>query len=268
MKEGPLVAFTVLAQMAVGAFLTLAALELWGGPFSADSAAQGLANGILVAIGALMAVALAVSLLHLGSPAVAWRTIGNLRGSWLSREVALAIAFAACGAAFAALRATGRGAPGVRAVLASATALLGVALVYAMSRIYRVRTVPAWNSPLTTAAFFANTLLLGTLGVGAGLALAPGLPAALLAAPLRGIAVAAAAGFAAAGLAAALGARGRGGLDRTRRILLLVGLALVAGPLLGAAHAPTLLVAAFAVALAVEALGRYLFYLEGLRRPL
>lgn len=268
MKESPLVAFTVLAQMAVGAFLTLAALELWGGPFSADSAAQSLANGILLAIGAVMAVALALSLLHLGSPAVAWRTIGNLRRSWLSREVALAIAFAACGAAFAALRATERGAPGLRAVLASATALSGVALVYAMSRIYRVRTVPAWNSPLTTASFFTTTLLLGTLGVGAALALAPGVPAPVLAAPLRGIAGAAAVGFAAATLVAALAARGRGILDRTRRVLLLAGLALVAAALLGTGHAPTILVAAFGVALAVETLGRHLFYLEGLRRPL
>ncbi len=268
MKEGPLVAFTVLSQMAVGAFLTLAALELWGGPLAADPAARGLASGILLAIGAVTVAALAVSLLHLGSPAVAWRTIGNLRSSWLSREVALAIAFAACGAAFAALRATERGAPGLRAVLASATALSGVALVYAMSRIYRVRTVPAWNSPLTTASFFATTLLLGTLGVGAGLALAPDVPAALLAAPLRGIAGVAAVGFAAAGLVAALAARGRGILDLTRRALLLVGLALVAEALLGAGHAPAMLAAAFAVALAAEALGRHLFYLEGLRRPL
>jgi anaerobic dimethyl sulfoxide reductase subunit C len=268
MKEGPLVAFTVLAQMAVGAFLTLAALELWGGPFSADSAARGFASWILVAIGAVTVAALAVSLLHLGSPAVAWRTIGNVRRSWLSREVALAIAFTACGAAFAALRATERGATGLRASLAGTTALLGVALVYAMSRIYRVRTVPAWNSLLTTAAFFATTVLLGTLGVGAGLALAPGLPAALLAAPLRAIAGAAAAGFAAAGLVAALAARGRGNLDRMRLVLLLVGLALVAGALLGAGHTPAMLVAAFAVALAVEALGRHLFYVEGLRRPL
>jgi anaerobic dimethyl sulfoxide reductase subunit C (anchor subunit) len=268
MKEGPLVAFTVLAQMAVGAFLTLGALELWGGLFSADPATQALGNGILVAIGAVTAVALAASLLHLGSPAVAWRTIGNLRGSWLSREVALAVAFAACGAAFAALRGMERGGPGLRAVLAGATALSGVALVYAMSRIYRVRTVPAWNSPLTTASFFATTLLLGALGVGAGLALAPGLPASLLAAPLRGIAGAAAVGFTVAGLAATLAARGRGVLDRTRRVLLLVGLALVAAPLLGAGHAPAMLVAAFAVALAVETLGRYKFYLDGLRRPL
>jgi DMSO reductase anchor subunit len=262
--ERPLVAFTLLAQMAVGAFLTLGALELRGGALSGDPAARALTNGILIAIGPVVAAALAASLLHLGSPAGAWRVIVNVRSSWLSREVLLAILFAVCGAAFATLRALGHGPRGLRTLLAVATALSGVALVYAMAQVYRVRTVPAWDTPLTTTSFFATTLLLGTLGVGSALVLFPGVPDALLPGPLRWIAVAAAAGF-----AAELAARGRGTLHGVRRILLLVGLALSVGLLLGAGHAPALLlVASFAVALAVEMLGRYSFYVDGLQRPL
>ncbi len=263
MTERPLVAFTLLAQAAVGAFLTLGALDLWGGALPGEPAARALTDGVLVAIGPVMAAALLASLLHLGSPNRAWRAVRNLRASWLSREVALALAFTACGGAFAWLRANGHVAGGLRSPLAALTALVGVALVYAMARVYRVRTVPAWDTPLTTIGFFATALLLGTLGVGAGLVLLPGIPDVLVTGPLHWLALAAAAGF-----GARLAGPGRGTMHGVRRLLLLVGLALTIGLLVSAGRAGALLVAAFAVALAAETLGRYLFYVEGARRPL
>ena len=263
MTERPLVAFTLLAQMAVGVFLTLLALDLWDGALAAEPAAWALTNGVLLAIGPVMAVALAASLLHLGSPAGAWRAIVNVRSSWLSREVVLAIAFAACGAAFAVLRMSGHGPSGLATLLAVATALSGVGLVYAMARVYRVRTVPAWDTPLTTISFFAATVLLGSLAVGTALVLLPGTSGAPISGPLRWIGLAAAAGF-----GAELAALRRGPLHGARRILLLLGLALSAGLLLGAGRASALLAASFAVAVAAETLSRYLFYVEGLRKPL
>ena len=51
--------------------------------------------------------------------------------------------------------------------LGVATALLGLALVGAMSRIYMLRTVPAWNSVATPISFVATALLLGALGLAA-----------------------------------------------------------------------------------------------------
>jgi anaerobic dimethyl sulfoxide reductase subunit C (anchor subunit) len=261
--ERPLVAFTLLSQTAVGAFLTLGALDVWGGALAGQPAAEALTNGVLLAIGPVMAGALAASLLHLGTPAGAWRALRNVRSSWLSREVLLALVFALTGAAFAGLRATGRGAADLRTAFAAAAGLSGVALVYAMARVYRIRTVPAWDTPLTEISFFATALLLGTLGVGTGLVLLPGVPDALVVRPLQWIALAAAAGF-----GAELAAQGRGPLHGLRRILLLAGLALCVGLLLSAARATALLVAAFALALAAQALGRYLFYVDGLRRDL
>jgi DMSO reductase anchor subunit len=261
--ERPLVAFTLLAQMAVGAFLTLGALDLWGGPLPGEPAAQVLTTGVLVAIGPVMAAALGASLLHLGSPAGAWRALRNVRTSWLSREVVLAVVFAVGGAAFAFLRAGARGPAGLRTALAAVTAVCGVALVYAMARVYRIRTVPAWDTPLTTVSFFATAVLLGALGVGAGLVLLPGIPGVLVTGPLHWIALAAAAGF-----GAELAATGRGTLHGVRRVLLLSGLALAIGLLLTQGRAAALVVAAFAAALAAQALGRYLFYTEGPRRPL
>ncbi len=263
MSERPLVAFTVLAQTAVGTLLTLVALETWSGALSGDPAARVLVLGVLLAVVLVMVSALAVSLLHLGSPSTAWRAIANLRSSWLSREVLAAILFSACGAAFAALRASGRGPDRLRITLATATALSGVVLVYAMARVYRIRTVPAWNTPLTTASFFATTALLGTLPVGVALVLLPGVPAERISLPLRFIALAAAAVF-----GARLLARRRGALRGIRRILPLLGLALSLAMLVGAGRPPALPIAAFAVAVATETLGRYLFYSDGLRKPL
>ncbi len=258
MSERPLVAFTLLAQAAVGAFLVLGALDV-AAALGAPAVPRSQVDAVLLAIGLAVVLALAAAPLHLGSPAAAWRAVANLRTSWLSREVLLALVFAVAGAAFAVARLSARGPAGLRPVLAAATALAGTALVYAMARVYRLRTVPAWDSPRTTVSFFAAAALLGALGVGAALVLLPRVPGASLAAPLRAIALAAAAAF-----AVELALPRPGPLHRVRAALQGTGLALA----LGALALPGLLVAAFAVALASETIGRYLFYVEGSRKLL
>jgi len=263
MNERPLVAFTLLAQMAVGAFLTLGALDVWAGGLTGQPSAQDLTNGALLATGPVVAAALLASLLHLGAPRNAWRSLANLRSSWLSREILFALAFAGLGGLFAALRWSGAGAPALRSGLALAAGLCGVALVYAMAGVYRLRTVKSWDTPLTAVSFFATTLLLGSLAVGTGLALLPDVPDALVTGPLRAIAVVSAGCF-----GAEFAAAGRGTLHGIRRLLLLVGLALCVVLLLSAGRATALVVLAFGVALAAQVLGRYLFYVTGWRRSL
>ena len=263
MRERPLVAFTLLAQAAIGAFLTLGALDAWAGGLAGAPGVRALTDGVLLAIGPVMAAALAVSLLHLASPLGAWRALANLRTSWLSREILLALLFTAAAALCAILRMTGRRDTGLGTALAAFAGLSGVGLLYAMVRVYRLRTVPGWDTPVTAIAFCASALLLGTLGVAAGLVLVPGVPAQLAAGPLRALSLAAAAGF-----GAELAVPGRGGRHGIRRMLLLAGLACCVAFLLGAGRPGALLVAAFAAALAAEGLGRYLFYVEGPRRAL
>jgi DMSO reductase anchor subunit len=263
MNERPLVAFTLLSQTAVGAFLTLGALDVWADTLAGEAAARALTNGLLLAIGPVVGVAMLSSLLHLGSPRNAWRSAANLRTSWLSREIVCAGLFAGSGAAFAALRWSGVGPEGLRTLLALAGAVSGVALVYAMARVYRLRTVPRWDTPLTTVSFFATALLLGPLAVGTGLVLLPGLPVELVRGPLHWIALVAAAGF-----GAEIAATGRGTLHGVRRFLLVAGVALCVVLLLSGARFAPALVATFAVALAAQVLGRYLFYVDGLRRAL
>lgn len=263
MNERPLVAFTLLVQLAVGAFLTLGALDVWAGGLTGQPSAQALANGALLATGPVVAAALLASLLHLGTPRNAWRSLANLRSSWLSREILFALAFAGLGGLFAALRWSGAGGPALRSGVALAAGLCGVTLVYAMARVYRLRTVRSWDTPLTAVSFFATTLLLGSLSVGTGLALLPDVPGALVTGPLRAIAVVAAGCF-----GAEFAAAGGGTLLGIRRLLLLVGLALCVVLQLSAGRVTALVVLAFGVALAAQVLGRYLFYVTGLRRSL
>ncbi len=263
MTERPLVTFTLLTQMAVGAFLTLGALDAWAGGLTGQATAHALTNGALLAIGPVVGAALLASLFHLGSPRNAWRTLANLRSSWLSREILLALLFAVLGGLFAVLRASGAGSPAFRARLAIAAAVAGVALVYAMARVYRLRTVRRWDTPLTAVSFFATALLLGSLGVGTGFVLLPDVPDALVVGPLHVIAVVAAGCF-----GAEVAAEGSGTLHGIRRLLLLLGIVLCVVLLLSAGRATALVVAAFLVALAAQVLGRYLFYVTGLQRSL
>jgi anaerobic dimethyl sulfoxide reductase subunit C (anchor subunit) len=57
----------------------------------------------------------------------------------------------------------------VRQALAGLAAVLGAALIWSMTMVYMLPTVPAWNSWATPGRFFATTFLLGALAVGAAL---------------------------------------------------------------------------------------------------
>jgi Fe-S-cluster-containing dehydrogenase component/DMSO reductase anchor subunit len=128
--HGSLIAMTLITQLAVGA-------SVFG-------------EGTVAAV--LAVTALAVALLHLGRPVMAWKALRNLRRSWLSREVALFGAFAASSVATVVM-------PG----LAPAAAAIGLAGTYASGRLYIVPGRPAWDTPLTLAQFFATTVALGGL---------------------------------------------------------------------------------------------------------
>ncbi len=170
MGERSLVAFSLLAQAAVGMFCALAGVGWIPG---AASAPRGPSVAALLVVGLLAVAAASVSLLHLGSPRNAWRSLANLETSWLSREILFLALFVGGWGAVVATRSFGVGggaeaSPGVVSALTAFAAVTGVGLVYAMSRVYRIRTVPAWDTPLTTAAFFLTSGSLG--GLAAGLA--------------------------------------------------------------------------------------------------
>lgn len=153
MTEGPLIGFTLLAQMAVGVSLVLSAFN-----HSASAAVISLALCIV------MGIALALSLFHLGTWANAWRAILNLRSSWLSREILFSLLFMGALIFSTGLLWLGESPMTTPKAVGWGTATLGLALVYSMTRVYRLRTVPTWNTWSTTALFFTTSLILGTLG--------------------------------------------------------------------------------------------------------
>jgi len=161
-----LVGFTILTQMAVGVFLLLGLVHFGVSRQAGAGAADRMSGRALLAVGPVLGLALLVSVFHLGYPANALNAVNNIGSSWLSREIVCFTLFGGVGGVFALLQWRRLGPPMVRRVLAWSAAVLGVVLVYAMARVYLLRSVPPWDTWLTPAAFFATTFLLGALALG------------------------------------------------------------------------------------------------------
>jgi anaerobic dimethyl sulfoxide reductase subunit C len=170
-REWPLVAFTLLTQAAVGAFVALGAVRLFVQPAMADEAVWRALGGPLVAVAATFAAGIAASAGHLARPWMAWRAVRNAARSWLSLEILMAAGFAMAGALFAGAGWLYPDGAGPREILAGVAASFGVGLVYAMGRVYRLSTRPAWNHAATSIGFFATAALLGALAAAGALAL-------------------------------------------------------------------------------------------------
>ncbi len=153
-EDVPLILFTLLTQAAVGGFWTM----LWRLPRGWAGQSTASWQLPLLLVGALLGAGMLASLAHLGTKAGAWRALGNLRRSWLSREVL-----------FTGLFGMGWLVNTLESVFwhhstlegMAVTATLGLGLVYSMSKVYRLPAVPAWNTRRTNLVFIVSALLLG-----------------------------------------------------------------------------------------------------------
>lgn len=100
------------------------------------------------------------SVAHLGRPGCGFYAFGNLKRSWLSREAA-ATGLLVVVLAVAVL--TGLSSGVLSRWIVFAGSLVGGILLYAMSRAYRLRTVPSWDNAGTLFGFLGSALLLGGL---------------------------------------------------------------------------------------------------------
>jgi anaerobic dimethyl sulfoxide reductase subunit C len=166
-REWALIIFTVLAQMSVGSFIVLGAIHYFVVLKSGVKQADELSNRALLAIGPVLVLGMAASLLHLGNPFNAYKAVTNLSSSWLSREIFNGVLFAVTGAVFAIMQYKKIASFTTRNAIALIAAIIGVVLVYSMSMVYMIPTRPAWNMVTTPISFFATTLLLGVLAMGA-----------------------------------------------------------------------------------------------------
>ena len=117
-----------------------------------DPAALATKAAHVIALG-LISVGLSASTLHLGNPQRAWRALSQWRSSWLSREGVLAIAtfVPLCLSAWVTLFESRHSWPaGLAGSLGCAATVYCTAMIYAS-----LRSVEAWHTPLTPAAFLA-----------------------------------------------------------------------------------------------------------------
>ena len=116
------------------------------------------------AIVIVLGVAAAVSLFHLGRPGRAIFALSNLKDSWLSREILFELLFIALTACLALLISVKTYRPTLIRILLVLAGGASVLFFVCMSRIYMMRTVPAWRGFYTPLSFLGSTLLLGSLG--------------------------------------------------------------------------------------------------------
>jgi anaerobic dimethyl sulfoxide reductase subunit B len=158
-EEAPLMAFTLLSQMAVGGFWTMQWIfPQWWSIVEYDTTFLRFLPSLL--IGLCLGVGMLISFTHLGTKRNAWRALTHLRKSWLSREILFAGLF---GTGWLVATLTGVNHPPVPSPLLWLTALLAFAFIHSMSQVYRLSTAPAWDTWRTDVSFLLSTLLLGLL---------------------------------------------------------------------------------------------------------
>ena len=173
-RENPLVVFTLVSQLVIGAFLILFLGPMAGlTTLSADNHPVAWPLLLFGLIGA-QTLALVLSTLHLGRPHRFYRAFNNLKYSPVSREVAGIAVFYN----FLGLYALLSGLPMVSGLLADGlsaglilcsgfgASLAGLVALYFMHSIYRIPARPFWNHWYVLAAFYGNMLTLGGVIIG------------------------------------------------------------------------------------------------------
>ena len=168
-REWALIAFTILSQMSIGAFVVLGVIHFFAARKAGLAEADRLSDRALLAIGPTLVLGMIASFFHLGNPLNGPLAISNLGSSWLSREIFLVVVFMVVGAVFALMQWRKLGTPQIRNAVALLAALVGLAQVYSMSMVYMLPTQPYWNTVATQLAFFSTSFLLGSLAIGSAL---------------------------------------------------------------------------------------------------
>lgn len=165
--ELPMILFTVIAQMCVGAFITLGIITVVGRAKYDKVTVERVTEPALFAIGPALVLGLGVSMLHMNDVMNTLNVLRHWNSSWLSREIIFGCAFAGAGFLFAVSQWYKLFSYQIRQVIAVIAAVFGICLVYSMSQIYySLKAVPAWHTWIVPFHFAGTTILLGALAVG------------------------------------------------------------------------------------------------------
>ena len=164
-RDWALVIFTLLVQMAIGIVVVFAPFTFIDEIRFPQTLSAYLYNTLFWGILILLILAVLSGMLHLRRMRNVKFVLANLKKSWLSRETLLGLSFGFVILALGLVRLTQIIIPNLITTLLWAGALIGLALVFGMSNVYRLRTVPAWNTWATPISFLLSTLLLGALSL-------------------------------------------------------------------------------------------------------
>jgi DMSO reductase iron-sulfur subunit len=172
-REDPLVIFTLISQAVIGAFITLFAGPLLGFETLSVSAHPIALPLLLFGLIGVQTLALVLSTMHLGRPHRFYRAFNNLRYSPVSREVAGIAVFYNFLGAYTLL--TGLPmlfewlpaglAAGLIQLCGWGAVISGIAALYFMHSIYRIKARPFWNHWQVLTSFYGSMLALGPLVV-------------------------------------------------------------------------------------------------------
>jgi anaerobic dimethyl sulfoxide reductase subunit B (iron-sulfur subunit) len=156
-EEVPLMIFTLFGQMAVGGFWVMFWMfsPLWALVQYDATLLRALPS---LVIGACLGIGMLASFAHLGTKKNAWRMLAHLKKSWLSREILFTLLFGA-GWLYTTCEMIFLHRQTVEVV--GITAALGLGLVYSMAQVYRLATMPRWNTWRTNVGFIVSACLLG-----------------------------------------------------------------------------------------------------------
>ena len=154
MHSWSLVCFTLFTQSAIG----LVWVSVIGHWFDIGARADFAIRSPLIAL-ILTGLGLWAALAHLARPRLAPHALRNFKVSWLSREVLLVQAFG--GAVALSIIMWFLNATLWMTLLEAAACLLGAVALFAMTRVYLLKTVPVWNSPATSLEFAGSAMFLG-----------------------------------------------------------------------------------------------------------
>jgi len=154
--ETPLIAFTVLAQMAVGAHIIINTGQLLGRP---ASQLNKLRFVVLIVVG----LGFIFSTMHLGSPLRAFNAYNRIGESGLSTEILFGSGFMAVAGLLWLTSVLNWGGNVLERVLNAVSIIMGIVFMFAMANLYNIDTVPAWHSIHRVYEFWFTVLTLGTL---------------------------------------------------------------------------------------------------------
>jgi anaerobic dimethyl sulfoxide reductase subunit C len=156
-SEWSLVLFTLFSQTAAG--IMIAVLPFL---FLNKNIRTGLIAKALYFATGLMAAALVLSFFHLNNPVNALYALSNLKTSWLSREIFMVSLFLFVLVMLNFIFHFRKPTPKFYRAFVLAAAAIGAGMIYAMSKLYIIPTVPPWNSASTMIEFYSSALLLGS----------------------------------------------------------------------------------------------------------